>query len=201
MAGKAKVDTGIVHRETAGTDVAVFRIEGLSSLLQNNPASMRPTPTGVTVKKIPTPVAEAESKVYQRDGAFFIPAIAFRSCLLACCTGRKINKKAAIASMSPGVFNVEEECFLVDPKTDKPLKEYEIYTCRAVVMRAGVLRSRPMFRKWACDLALEVDLDFVNVAIVHEMLALAGKAIGIQDFRPQKKGTFGRFKVTLKSTA
>lgn len=201
MANKAKAETGIKSRETAGTVVAVFRIEGLSSLLQNNPASMKPTPAGVTVKKIPTPEAEAASKAYERDGTFFIPAIAFRSCILACCTGRKINKKAAITSMSPGVFTVEEECVLVDPKTDKPIQKYEIFTCRAVVMRAGVLRSRPMFRRWACDLALELDLDFVNVEVVHEMLSLAGKAVGIQDFRPQKKGTFGRFKVTLKSAA
>ncbi|MEZ6097264.1 MAG: hypothetical protein R3C03_24075 [Pirellulaceae bacterium] len=78
------------------------------------------------------------------------------------------------------------------------MKRYEIHSCRAVVQRAGIIRHRPKFNDWGCLLALEVDTEMLpDVSIVQELLNIAGKIIGVGDWRPEKLGTFGRFSAEI----
>jgi hypothetical protein len=183
--------------------IVVFRIEGLSPLLQSNPRAMTRTGDTMGTKKIPTAEEEAESRTYRLEGGqLFVRSEAFRGSILGrggAASGRRIGKATANSRVAAGLFMPEPECPLVDPKTGKPLHDYEIDTRRALVQRQGVLRSRPMIREWACDLACEVDEDFITVAQVEELLNIGGKVAGVGDFRPQCKGVFGRFRATLKT--
>ena len=72
--------------------------------------------------------------------------------------------------------------------------------------RKGVLKSgagggvavcivRPKFNIWAFDVVVEVDLDQVNLEKVIDLFNKAGMFAGLGDFRPSKRGPFGRFKV------
>jgi hypothetical protein len=180
-------------------ETIVFEIIGTSALLQNNPASMQGgggAAKGLNVKRIPDPAAEAAAKVYlDGKGVVYIPAIAFRSALLGACTGKRIGKMGAKSCVSAGVFNAETACPLFDPETRKPIKEYAVHTTRAVVQGQAVMRSRPMVEKWATRVAFEVDTDFVTAAQVRELMGLAGRSQGVGDWRPAKRGPFGRFTV------
>jgi hypothetical protein len=183
-------------------DIRTFRVTGKSPLLMNNGAAMRPADnTAVKTKKIPTPEEEAAAKVYKLDsGELYLPAIAFRSSLLGGCIGRKIGKRAAKTYVSAGVFSVQTECILTDPPTNKPITEYHINTMRAVVQRNGVLRSRPEITEWQVDVQLEIDRDFLTPETVLELFNLAGKLVGIGDYRPEKTGPYGRYTVELLET-
>ena len=59
------------------------------------------------------------------------------------------------------------------------------------------MRHRARLNAWRADFALEVDTDVLDTDIVHQLLTEGGQRIGIGDFRPEKGGPFGRFRVTL----
>lgn len=185
------------------SEIVIFKITGISALLQNNPASMAMSQTEkVGIKKIDSPEEEAAKKVYRDEkGNFYILSDAFRASIIGKgggASGRRIGKRSAISVCSGAIFSVEPRCILVDPETQKPLKKYEIDTRRVVVMGQGILRSRPMFPKWGTRLPFEIDTDFLTKEIVLELLNIAGKICGVGDYRPQKKGSFGRFKAELE---
>lgn len=184
------------------TQVIKLRIDSTGPLLMHNPASMgnQQGPDGVKTRRIPKPKEEAEQGVYSdNNGDFYLPADAFRISLLSAAKGRRIGKFAAASILAGSVFPVGETCTLWNPKTNKPIKKYDkIYTCRAVVQRQGVLRSRPQIDAWWCELELEIDMDFVpEPEMIVGLYNIAGRIIGVGDFRPEKKGRFGRYRVTL----
>jgi hypothetical protein len=88
--------------------------------------------------------------------------------------------KAAIQPLSDGDLGVKDWDFL-----DRR---------RAVVQRQGITRVRPgMAPGWKTEIELLCTMsEYVSPSDLYAALALAGRAVGIGDFRP----TFGRFQVT-----
>lgn len=63
---------------------------------------------------------------------------------------------------------------------------------RAVgVGQARVMRTRPIFRDWACDFVVHFDDEQVNQEEVERAIHDAGALVGVLDYRPK----FGRFEV------
>lgn len=54
---------------------------------------------------------------------------------------------------------------------------------------------RPRFKDWELDFQLIVDEE-IPVEVLKEALERAGRYVGIGDWRPDKKGIFGKFMVT-----
>lgn len=180
--------------------LSVFRITGLSPILQNSPRSMRPSGNdGLKGKKTYEPSEEAEVRTYRTaDGSLFVPGAAFRAAMFKAAVGRKIGKLSAKSVVAAAVFPVEEQCVLLSQKDGKPISEYELHECRVVVNRAGVFRVRPKIDNWMLDLAIEIDEEMLpNPQVVCDLLNVAGKVAGIMDFRPERLGTFGRFTAEL----
>lgn len=70
---------------------------------------------------------------------------------------------------------------------------------RAVVIPATggrIMCHRPRFDEWSLKFTLEVDAQMFGADTVRELVDIAGQRIGLGDFRPSRKGPFGRFKVT-----
>jgi hypothetical protein len=61
--------------------------------------------------------------------------------------------------------------------------------------KGRILRHRPMFNKWQINLTLLVVSSMFDVKLARLVLDDAGLFVGIGDFRPQKKGPYGRFQV------
>lgn len=55
---------------------------------------------------------------------------------------------------------------------------------------------RPRFDRWAVACVLEVDEKMFSATLARALVDDAGSKIGVGDFRPSRKGPFGRFKVT-----
>jgi hypothetical protein len=183
--------------------IVVFKIKGISDLLQNNPASMSHSNAGLGTKRIPTPEEEAQAKCYRDgDGNFYLLSEAFRSSIVGkggAASGRRIGKFTAASRACAGIFTVEPRVVLLDAETGEPAKTYRIDTRRAVVQGQGVLRSRACFPNWMARLPLEIDEDFITIQQVLELLNIAGKLAGVGDFRPQRRGSFGRFKAEIEA--
>jgi hypothetical protein len=186
-----------------------FAVTGESPILMNNPAGMKKPgdEPGAKIKKIPTPEEEARSLVYRdEDGQIFGPAMGFKSAIMSAAKGRKFGKVSAPAVIRGNVFCPldVERVILKHAKTGKPLtdKDYIIDSRRAVLTsgmkKVGVVRSRPRFASWACDVVLEIETDALEPKAVEDLFKIAGRTIGYLDFRPEKGGSFGRFTVSLK---
>lgn len=182
-------------------EVFRFRITGLSPILQNNPAKMQNgSSSGLkSGRRQYSPEDEAESGVYRNErGEIYVPTHAFRAALFKASVSRKIGKASAKTIVGAAVFPVETNCVLLSKSTGKPIKKYEVHSTRAVVQRAGVIRSRPMISDWVCDLALEIDTEMLpDPKLVEQLLNIAGKVAGLLDWRPGVGGIFGRFEAQL----
>lgn len=64
---------------------------------------------------------------------------------------------------------------------------------RAVVQRAAVTRVRPALRAgWHAEFQMMVNIpEYISPALLNEIAAMAGRLIGVADFRP----TYGRFQI------
>jgi hypothetical protein len=64
---------------------------------------------------------------------------------------------------------------------------------RAVVQQSGITRERPAFLAgWTAQFQFVVNLpEYISPAAFYDLLALAGRAVGVGDYRP----TYGRFNV------
>lgn len=188
------------------------RLIGVTPLLMHRPGSMTANSGAVAktnTKRIPTPEEECEMAVY-RDadlGYLYAPDRWVTRSLTE--SGKAFqnpqNKKStlmrvfAAAIVPPPVLGFP----LVDPDTGEQVTEYEIDVQRVVIQRAAVMRARPRVDRWSIDLALGVDLGALNIngslrdtgKLYLDALTHAGSKQGFGDFRPEKGGSYGRFRV------
>jgi hypothetical protein len=59
-----------------------------------------------------------------------------------------------------------------------------------------ILCHRPMFNDWSLEFTLSVDDQFINLNLMRQIVDDAGRRVGLGDFRPDRKGPFGKFVVT-----
>jgi hypothetical protein len=62
--------------------------------------------------------------------------------------------------------------------------------------KAAVAIVRPKFPTWAFEVTIEIDLEQIAIDKIQNLFDIAGRQSGIGDFRPSKRGEFGRFSVT-----
>ena len=68
------------------------------------------------------------------------------------------------------------------------------YTVPVVVKSSRILRTRAKFdTPWSCTFELDVDDELIDQDQLLEWLDIAGRQIGLGDWRPEKSGMFGRF--------
>ena len=68
-----------------------------------------------------------------------------------------------------------------------------------VVQRSRIIRTRAKFDTWECVFFVETDPELVDKTQLANWLDIAGRRIGLGDWRPQKSGHYGRFEtVSIK---
>lgn len=185
--------------------IVKIRIVGISPLLMNNPAKMVKNNANNDAlkagKKVYVPEEEAKAAAYiNGDGQFYIHASSFKASIInpgGGASGRKIGKYGAASRVVAGMLVVSDQAIICDPKSHKPAKGYSIDERRGVRNKAGIIIWRPRFEEWETTITVEVDEDFVTVPQLIELLNLSGKVAGVGDFRPQKRGPFGRYTAEL----
>lgn len=69
------------------------------------------------------------------------------------------------------------------------------FVATVVVGQSRVVRTRAMLDAWSCTFTMEIDEELVDKAKLEEWLDIAGRRVGLGDWRPAKSGVHGRFKV------
>jgi hypothetical protein len=112
------------------------------------------------------------------------------SCIVAGAKRSKMGPAAKTALYVDGdaKFFVDGKTVGMDDIKSKP--EYRLATPVKVGM-ARVVRTRPFFKKWSAEFALNVMDDVANEDDVRSWIRDAGLYVGLCDWRPR----YGRFKV------
>ena len=72
------------------------------------------------------------------------------------------------------------------------------YTVPVVVQRNRILRTRARFElPWSVDAVVVAAEDLIARERLREWLEFAGQRIGLGDWRPEKSGSHGRFRVEV----
>ncbi len=62
--------------------------------------------------------------------------------------------------------------------------------------KGRIMRYRPRYENWSMKFELGILDDLLDMSLAQQLLTDAGIQIGIGDFRPEKRGPFGTFRVT-----
>lgn len=186
------------------TDWRIFgvAIEGETPLLMHSPQRSMSRDDGAAKRKnIPDPEEEAEAALYRtEDGYLYLGADHMRQALLNAASGLRVQKKS-LRQLAAAALQIAEPSFIIT-RNGVPLTTYDrIDIRRAVVQRQGILRARPVIEvPWAVDARFLYDASILNPANLVMALSIAGQTIGVLDYRPQKGGSFGRFRVVRACT-
>ena len=128
-------------------------------------------------------------------GAPTIPATAIRATIEGGARKRKQGPQVR------GGLVVLNTCFEYDMdrygETIDELGKQAQFVVPVVVQRNRILRTRAKFDPpWSCTFEVDVDEELVDKSQLLEWLGIAGRQIGLGDWRPEKSGTFGRFNVS-----
>jgi hypothetical protein len=141
---------------------------------------------------------EAEEARYRhKEGWEGMNAAAFRAGMISAC--RLVGFKMTLAKLSTFV-----EADGYDAKDGIPLVrvygDSETYTAHTRNATGVVdVRSRPMYREWACKLKVRYDMDQFSAQDVYNLISRVGLQVGIGAGRPDSKASagcgFGLFEV------
>ena len=126
-----------------------------------------------------------------------VPAAAMRSCIE---TGaRKVKQgpqvREGLIVLGDGLLEYNVKRYGL---TLSELSNQTQFTVPVVVQRARLLRTRPKFDPpWAAEFRVEYDPELVDKMQLENWLDIAGRRIGLGDWRPEKSGMYGRFTATV----
>ncbi|AOY96846.1 hypothetical protein BKK79_36135 [Cupriavidus sp. USMAA2-4] len=125
----------------------------------------------------------------ERDGVF-VPGQNFDATFLA---GAKLQKLGTHWKRGAVVLTDKAKLLYDGPSEPEAIWcDPRFVDCRGVkVGTAKVMRYRPFFIEWACELELAFNPDVLNEEEVRKAIADAGALIGVCEYRPR----FGRFSV------
>lgn len=148
-----------------------------------------------------TPREQAEPKSYRdRDGRFIIPGPnVFRAIIDAGKFSKSGKSKLTTqkSSMIPAFASLDNlECVLTDHE-DRPLADFEVDSRAVVIPATGgrIMAHRPRFDEWQTRFTLQLDTTECDERLMRSIVDDAGSKIGLGDFRPDRKGPFGKFTV------
>jgi hypothetical protein len=180
-------------------------IEGVSPLLTNKftDAAALAVSGGTSATYVGhkgSPREQAERKLYVDDaGVIHVPGPnVFRAIIDAGVFHKAGKSKVTTARTSlvpAAVALLELTCPLTSPDGSPP--KWEVDSRSVVVPSTGgrIMCHRPRLDTWKLSFTLEVDTAMFALPLVRQLVDDAGRRIGLGDFRPSRKGPFGRFVV------
>lgn len=134
------------------------------------------------------PRAQAAARLYlDQAGQPVLPGLN----ILRCICGAERGRKSSVAQVMPHLGVQEREVRILSPRP------WVVDTRSVRLPQTGErgLCHRPRFDDWRLVFTLLVETGALEEAGIHQMVHLAGRRIGIGDYRPERGGPFGRFDV------
>ena len=148
-----------------------------------------------------TPRSAAEKVAYMNPkGEFYFPGAAISRLLREAGGAHKLKgTRKSVKYVVPAAVLVLDDAVVIrngDGKT--PIAGFEVDSRPVTIpaTKGRVMRHRPRFDAWSATFELRVNEKVLSPEVVHQLLQEGGEQIGIGDFRPEKGGPFGTFRVT-----
>lgn len=141
----------------------------------------------------------AEQAAYRNDdGTLYAPSTwFFRSMIEVGAYHKQKGSRKSLKYIIPAAIVVTADTIPLLDLDDKPIKDFEV-DARPVVIpstKGRIMAYRPRIEVWQAEIPMEVDTTIIGVDTAHQLLEDAGRKQGVGDFRPEKKGPFGRFQI------
>lgn len=169
------------------------RIVGVTPLIQNKPEEYGFDEQWVEKKATKDLNEEALKKLYVNSKMRIIqPSVHIERALIE--AGKKIRikgqGKATYSKLFGSMISVSPDEIIHE------IQDVDVFKNLVVIpsTKGRVLRCRPILREWALTFDIEYDTEIDPNAIL-EALRIAGRYVGIGDWRPDKKGKYGKFEV------
>jgi hypothetical protein len=178
----------------------LVEIRGTSPLLihrfSENSEQAKPTRRMSTSNRDPR--EEATKAAYiAADGTFYFSAFSIPGAMGNAGANHKMRgSRKSLRFVVPSAVRVTSEAITI-LNGNGPAKDFEV-DARPVTIPATkgrIMRYRPRFDCWGAKFTLTLDDNNLSVEDAHQLLNEAGVQIGIGDFRPEKRGPFGCFRV------
>ncbi|MBU0607874.1 MAG: hypothetical protein KKI08_08290 [Armatimonadetes bacterium] len=178
-------------------------ITGISPLLMNRFTDEAEVATssghspGVGNGNRGTPREQAEKTAYRdpTTGELFLPGPNIFAAIIDAGKFHKLGKNKVTTQKSS---LVPAGLLVLDMMLPLGARDFEVDSRRIVNPATGGarLRHRARLDKWAASFTLDVDETMFSADFVRVLVDDAGKKVGVCDYRPAKRGPFGRFVVT-----
>lgn len=184
-------------------DISI-RIEGVSPLIMNRffeaaqESATNGSRSSASARDRGTPKEQAEQKLYiGTDGTtLIVPSPNLLRSFYDGGAFHKIGKKQITTkreSMLCSCLFINQTELLIESK-----EGWRVDT-RAVVIPATqgrIMTHRPMFDDWALEFQVTLDERIIGPKLLRQIIDDAGSRVGLGDFRPARKGPYGRYCVT-----
>lgn len=145
------------------------------------------------------PREEATKNAYiAKDGSYFFNAFSIPGAMGNAGANHKARgTRKSLRFVVPAAVRPMTEAITICNGTGKPAKDFEVDSRPVTIpaTKGRLMRHRPRFDQWSAHFELLLDDNLLSVEMAHQLLTEAGQSIGIGDFRPEKRGPFGTFRV------
>ncbi len=143
-------------------------------------------------------IAELECEVslwLDEDGAPTIPASALRSAIEKGAKKRKQGGQVREGLIVHDVLEFTYDRGRYGDNLDDLIKK-TAFSVPVVLRGSRIIRTRAKFElPWGCKFVLECYDDQVDERMLWDWLDIAGRRLGLGNWRPEKSGDYGRFEV------
>lgn len=179
------------------------KIEGDTSLLQHRFGEDAEANSGKSTRRVliqdETPRQAAEKVCYRdAEGRFYFPGAAIGRLLREAGGAHKQRgSRKSLKYVVPAAVLVLHDAVIITNGDGKPAKDFEVDSRPVVIpsTKGRVMRHRPRFDKWGASFDIRINETVLPPDVVHHLLTEGGEQIGIGDYRPEKGGPFGTFRV------
>lgn len=137
--------------------------------------------------------SDIEDKLYIINSKVQLPSIYLKNCLIESAKNFKIVGKGKSTYSKLLASTVDVTPFYTDLIADK----YQIFRISAVnpMTKGRIMTERPKYDNWEATFDIILNDEGISVSVLNEILEYSGKYVGLGDWRPEKKGMFGKFMI------
>lgn len=144
------------------------------------------------------PREEATKNAYiAPDGTYYFNAFAIPSAMGNAGSNHKARgTRKTLRFVVPSAIRMHTDTITILNGTGAA-RDFEIDSRPVTIpaTKGRVMRHRPRFDQWGARFTIVVDDNLLSVEMAQQLLQEAGQSVGIGDFRPEKRGPFGTFRV------
>lgn len=191
---KANDDTQVVQIAPIKIVKTTVKVVGTSSLIVHawsvkakEQMRMKQQKLAKTAREAKDPEADFQGAKYiDAHGRDCVPALAFKNAIVS---AARFSEDMKMTVLRGAIFVAGDLL---------PIK-YENCVMREDTVRVGMgsadLRYRPEYTGWNIDLPIEFNSSVISASQVMNLIKLAGFAVGICEWRPERNGQNGRFDI------